>query len=77
VQVERIRLGRLESLSEVHAVRGWLDRHPVIHRLLVLSGRAGPLRVELYCGELLPSRVHGIFMPSSPERSRSTEYPVG
>jgi hypothetical protein len=66
ISVERIRLGRFGTLSEVRALREWLDRRPEIHRLLVVSSRAHRLRVELCCRKLLPSSVQCVFLPVMP-----------
>ena len=67
VSVERIRPGRFGTLSEVRALREWLDRHPDIHRLFIVSSRAHRLRVELCCRKLLPFSVRCTFLSAQPQ----------
>jgi hypothetical protein len=57
VQVERIAMRRFGTLSEIEALAIWLDRHPQVTSVLVVSSGFHLRRILICCRALLPRQV--------------------
>lgn len=68
IAVERTPVGTWGTLSEIQALRRWLDRHERIRRLIVISSWYHLPRVKLCCRELLGLGLTCEFL-SIPERN--------
>ncbi len=56
-QVQRIPVGSFGTLSEIQELARWLDHHPQIHLLLIVSSGPHLRRVQICCRMLLPEQV--------------------
>lgn len=68
VQVEYVRPGRFGTLTEIAALARWLQSHPEVRSLLLLSNGIHLRRIRLCCRFLLPTDVQLTFI-ASPESS--------
>jgi uncharacterized SAM-binding protein YcdF (DUF218 family) len=66
--VERIRVRTLGTLSEIDALADWLDAHPGISSLLVVSSGSHLRRLQMCCRKLLRRSVKCSFV-ATPEES--------
>jgi hypothetical protein len=53
VQVEHVRPGRFGTLTEIESLVRWLEDHPKIHSLLIISSDTHLRRIRLCCQSLL------------------------
>lgn len=69
VEVEYVRPKRLGTLTEVAALGRWLERHPEVQSLLLLSNAIHLRRIRLCCRAALPRTVRLTFMASPDSRA--------
>jgi hypothetical protein len=62
VDVKRVPRGRLGTLSEIRALAAWLEGHPEVSSLLVISSATHLRRVRMCCRALLPRHVHVLLL---------------
>src|SRR5260370_15646201 len=53
VQVEHVRPGRFGTLTEIEALAHWLEDHPKIDSLLIISSETHLCRIRICCQSLL------------------------
>lgn len=68
VEVEYVQPKRLGTMTEVAALGRWLERHPEVQSLLLLSNAIHLRRIRLCCRSVLPRTVCLTFM-ASPDSS--------
>jgi hypothetical protein len=66
--VDRIPRGRFGTLSEIRALEKWLEGHPEIASIALVSSGAHLRRVRMCCRALLPARIRLrlVAVPESP-----------
>jgi hypothetical protein len=57
VRVQRIAVGRFGTLGEIEALAKWLQEHPTIQSVLIVSSGSHLRRVRICCRKLLPARL--------------------
>jgi len=72
VEVEYVRPNRLGTLTEVTALARWLERHPEVQSLSLLSNGIHLRRIRLCCRAALPRNRHAGFI-ASPEPLRKAD----
>jgi hypothetical protein len=72
VTIEKIFRGRWGTLSEIRALRLWLEPRPEIRHIAVISSRTHLPRVRLCCKELLDRRIRCDFVAVPKERALSS-----
>ena len=70
IQANRIERGRLGTMSEMSALAAWLQAHPAVRSVMVVSSGFHLRRVRMCCGERLPEGPRWTFV-AVPEE---TEY---
>lgn len=73
VEVEYVRPKRLGTLTEVAALAGWLERHPDVQSIALLSNRIHLRRIRLCCRTVLPRTLRIAFIASP---ASSAGHPV-
>jgi len=62
VEVKWVPRGRLGTMSEIRALAAWLDGHPEVGSLLVVSSATHLRRIRMCCRALLPREVHVLLL---------------
>ncbi len=78
VRAERVQPGRFGTLTEIDALARWLDAHPKIRSLLVVSSDTHLRRIRLCCRSLLSPGIELAFIAAphslpAPAESGSSE----
>jgi len=74
VQVERICPRRFGTLTEIKSLARWLEAHPEIHSLLIISSDSHLRRIRMCCRSLLGARLK-IALIAAPEISSGKRMP--
>jgi hypothetical protein len=77
-QVEHVRPGRFGTLTEIAALARWLEDHPQIHSILIISSDTHLGRIRICCQSLLSPSLE-IALIAAPDTSfgkRKFEFPT-
>ena len=64
VQVDHVPPGRFGTLTEIEALARWLNAHPDIRSILVISSATHLRRIRMCCRSLLSPKMQLAFLPS-------------
>jgi hypothetical protein len=61
--VERVRLGRFGTWTEIQALAEWLGRRKEVGSVFIISSLSHIPRIDISCRALLPERIRYKFLP--------------
>jgi uncharacterized SAM-binding protein YcdF (DUF218 family) len=77
VQVDHVLPGRLGTLTEMEALRRWLDENPEVRSVLIVSSRTHLRRLKICCRSLLSPKIDVVLVAASSGPSGVAEEQPG